>query len=425
MQQGFFKVLSVRELVTLLRGSERLETEWPDCDATATDGGLAHLDGRVLAAPVVARENLPATHRAAMDGYAVRAADLFGASEGSPAYLDVAGHCDIDALPGMHLHPGQCLGIVTGGTLPEGADAVLMVEYAHDLGGGAIEAHRAVAPWENVMLRGEDAAEGATVLPAGTLLRPQEVGLLAALGETRPQVFRRPRVAILSTGDELVPVGSSPRPGQIRDVNTHTLACLVRRAGGQPLCLGLAPDELDALEGGLRKALTEADVVLLSGGSSVGVRDLTVAALERIEGAELLCHGVAISPGKPLIVARVGRKLVWGLPGQVTSAQVVMLVLTMPFLRHIAGWTDPFDVARWPFRRAVLARNLATRQGREDYVRVRLEPGDDDLPLAVPVLGKSGLLKTLTGSDGVVRIPAEAEGLERGTVVDVLLFGDR
>ncbi|GEB81220.1 molybdopterin molybdenumtransferase MoeA [Desulfovibrio desulfuricans] len=445
MQQRFFRVLTVSELVALLRTCAPLGAECPTAgrsdslpveDAASLDssdastslessGSLDSLDGRVLAKAVVARENLPATHRAAMDGYAVRAADLFGASEGSPAYLDVVGHSAIDARPDVTLGPGQCLGIVTGGTLPEGADAVLMVEYAHDLGGGAIEAHRPVAPWENVMLRAEDAEEGRVVLPAGTLLRPQEVGLLAALGETAPLVHRRPRVAVISTGDELVPADATPRDGQIRDVNTHTLACLVRRAGAVPRCMGLVPDVLPALEAALRQGLETADVVLLSGGSSVGVRDLTVAALERIEGAELLCHGVAISPGKPLIVARVGEKLVWGLPGQVTSAQVVMHVLGMPFLRHLAGWQDAFDMSRWPSRRAVLARNTATRQGREDYIRVRLDPRPDDLPEAVPLFGKSGLLKTLVGSDGVVRIPAEVEGLERGALVDVLLFGER
>jgi molybdopterin molybdotransferase len=361
----------------------------------------------------------------------VRARDLFGAGEGSPAYLELQGSIDIETPPDFDLRPGHCAGIVTGGSLPEGADAVVMVEHTQDMGAATIEVRRAVAPGENVMLRGEDAEAGAVALAAGRVLRPQEVGLLAALGVSRVTVRRRPRVGIVSTGDELVPVEDVPRPGQVRDVNSATLAALVRRAGGVPVQYGLVPDEQAALDAALATGAAECDVLLVSGGSSVGVRDLTLTAVRSLHGAEVLCHGVAVSPGKPLILARVEQggavKAVWGLPGQVASAQVVMQVLGAPFLRRLAGDARALDLERpdpaRPARRAVLARNLASKQGREDYVRVRLEqdPGEP-LPRAVPVLGKSGLLRTLLHSNGLVRIPADAEGLEAGEELDVRLF---
>ena len=411
--QGFFEVLTVEQVIGLLSVFSPLPPEQVD---------LQESDGRVLAEDVIAGEDLPLTDRAAMDGYALRAADTFGATESNPSYLQCVGNFDIRTPPDRELQPGQCTGIVTGGIVPAGADAVIMVEYTHALGEGMVEIRLPVAPGAHVMLQGEDVRAGGLLLPAGALLRPQEVGLLAASGKVRIPVRKRPRVAIISTGDELVDVGVTPKPGQVRDVNSATLACLVRRAGGTPVLLGLAPDELNALSAQLRGALAAADLVLLSGGSSIGVCDLTVRALQALEGSRILCRGVALSPGKPLIIADVAGKAVWGLPGQVTSAQVVMMVLGQAFIRHLQGRQNPFDQTLWPKQRAVLAKNIASRQGREDYVRVRLEQEDTGALLAVPILGMSGLLRSLTGAHGLVRIPALLEGLEAGRQVDVLLF---
>jgi len=411
--QGFFEVLTVEQVIRLLSVFSPLPLEQAE---------LLECDGRVLAEDIIAAEDLPLTDRAAMDGYALRAADTFGGTENNPSYLQCVGNFDIQTPPVIELRPGQCAGVVTGGMLPAGADAVVMVEYTHALGEGMVEIRLPVAPGAHVMLRGEDVQAGDLLLPAGALLRPQEVGLLAASGKVRIPVRKRPRVAIISTGDELVDIGATPKPGQVRDVNSATLACLARRAGGTPILLGLAPDELNALSVQLRNALAMADIVLLSGGSSIGVCDLTVRALQSLEGARILCHGVALSPGKPLIIAEVAGKAVWGLPGQVTSAQVVMMVLGQAFIRHLQGWKNPFDQTLWPKQQAALAKNIASRQGREDYVRVRLEQEGTGALLAVPILGMSGLLRSLTGAHGLVRIPASLEGLEAGRQVDVLLF---
>lgn len=447
MQHNFFTVLDVDDVVARLQavpplGRESLSLHCPE-----------GLEGRVLAADVLARDDVPLASRSGMDGYAVRAADTFGATESNPTYLTCVGHIEIQQPAAFALEAGQCAGIVTGGILPQGADAIVMVEYTHAMNADCIEIRRGVPPGEYVMFQGEDARAGAVALPAGSLLRPQELGLLAAVGASRVEVYAQPRVAIISTGDEVIPVEDAPRIGQVRDVNSHTLAALVRRCGGIVLPMGIVADRLEALAEALSGALQEssgpdtkdakntkgdkcdrrgADVVLLSGGSSVGLRDLTVKALERLPGTEIFCHGIALSPGKPLILARTpAGKVIWGLPGQVTSAQVVMTVLGQPFLRHLGGHADPFNQRLWPTCPAVLSRNVASQQGREDYIRVRLEYAapphapdarPEDLPLALPLPGLSGLLHTLTAAHGLVRIPPRKEGLEQGQRVDVLLL---
>ena len=412
MPRNFFVVLPVAEVARRLAAFAPLPSE----TASLTDP--RGLEGRVLAADVIAGDDVPLTSRSGMDGYAVQAADVFGASEGNPVYLALTGRITVDRPADFSLEPGRCAAIVTGGTLPDGADAVVMVEHSAELADGQngeplVEIRRPVAPGTHVLRRGDDAREGRPALRSGVLLRPQEIGLLAACGARGVSVRARPRVGILSTGDEVIPVSADPRPGQVRDVNSHALAAICREAGAEPRLLGIVPDDLEAIAVALREHL--------------GARDFTVAALERLPDAEIFCHGVALSPGKPLILARVGPKCVWGLPGQVASAQVVMFVLGTPFLRHLAGRSDAFDQSLWPARRAVLSRNMASKQGREDYLRVRLEaPADPEptggLPLAVPVPGLSGLLRTLLDAQGLVRIDADLEGLEQGSVVDVLLL---
>lgn len=429
MHKDFLHVLSVEELVSLLLAIPALETV-----RTSLEGLPA---GSVLAEPLAAPENLPCADRSGMDGYAVRAEDLFGASELNPVWLDCIGDISIDHPADFTLKRGECASIVTGGYLPAGADAIVMVEHTKKFGGQSVEIRRSAAPGGYVMRKGEDAAEGHSVLMRGTILRPQELSLLAALGITEIPVIRSPRVSILSTGDELVPPSAHPLSGQIRDSNTTALAAMIGRSADVTLN-GIAPDRLEPLVAMLQDALTGSgnlppDVLFLSGGSSIGVRDLTLEALRALGDTDILCHGVALSPGKPLILAQLGKTLIWGLPGQVTSAQVVMQVLGIPFLQHLSGgslraqlspsprYGNAFEQSFWPQRKAVLTRNIASRQGREDYVRVVLEYREEG-PMATPVQGLSGLLRTLIQADGLIRIPAHLEGLEAGTPVDVLLF---
>jgi molybdopterin molybdotransferase len=413
MRQDFLETKSRREVEALLAEFAPVDLET-----------VAYLDarGRVLAEDLVSPEDLPTGSRSSMDGYALSARDAFGASESNPAYLECVRTIEVNRFPDFVLASGECAWIPTGGFLPQGADSVVMVEYTDRLGGATIEIRQSVAPGENVMAKGEDAAAGQVVLRAGIRLRAQEVGLLAALGITSVRVFRRPKVAILSTGDELVPVEERPAPGQIRDVNSHTVATLVEEAGGEAVRCGLVKDDLEGLTEAVARALQDHDLVILSGGSSKGMGDVTIEALEAIEGSEILVHGIRLSPGKPTILARIGDRPVLGLPGQAGSAQVVMAVLGEPLLRRLGGDARAFDEEQRSWRRARLARNVGSRQGREDYVRVRLEAREGDLPLAHPVMGKSGLLRTLLQSDGLLRIPEEAEGVREGAEVDIWLL---
>ncbi len=413
MGHDFFDIISRNEFQNLLRS-------FPHTHAVNIPVGEGYK--KVLARDVISPEDLPPANRSCMDGFAVAAADVFGAGEASPAYLECVADLGVDQYPDFSLNPGDCARIPTGGTLPEGADAVIMVEHTHDMGSGTIEIRKSAAPGDNTMLRGEDCAESDLVLEKGHRLRFQDIGLLAALGVGEITVRENPRVGIISTGDELVDITAPPVPGTIRDVNSHTLRCLVSDAGGIPTNYGIVRDDLDQLEQTLSKAVEENDLVLLSGGSSVGMRDLTVQAIEGMDDSKIIAHGVAISPGKPTILGKAGGKPVMGLPGQVTSVQVVMLVLVMPFIRHLMGEEEAFSSSARSLRPAELARNTASKPGREDYVRVRLEHRENDVPLAHPLLGKSGLLKTLVKADGLMVIPADTEGRYAGQHINVWMI---
>lgn len=410
--EDFFDVLKVHDFISIIRQMPVLETR---------ETKLENSGWRRLARDMFSGENLPATNRSCMDGYAVVSRDTFGASESNPAYLDVVSEILIQDAPRVEIEPGQCAGIVTGATLPPGADSVVMVEHVQDLGQGTIEVRKPVAPWENVMLKGEDVGRDDLVLKAGQTITPRQIGMLAALGMEKIEVYKKPRVAILSTGDELVDIRRKPGPGYIRDVNSYALRQMLVDEGCAVSAPGIIRDNEEELRNAFTSALADHDVVLVSGGSSVGGRDYTIKAMTGIQGLEIKAHGLALSPGKPTIFARTDRQCIWGLPGQVTSAQVVMLVLVIPFLRHLQGEAEPFGVKEEFQVKARLARNLASKYGRQDYVRVRLEKHNQQT-LAVPVTGKSGLLKTLVQAHGLIRIAENCEGLSEGEEVRVRLF---
>lgn len=377
---------------------------------------LAQCPGRVLAEDVYSDVDIPEFNRSTMDGFAVKAASTFGASEASPAYLNVRGQIRMGARPDFSIGPGEAARIATGGMLPDGADSVIMLEHTDALDDTTIEAYRSVAPGQHVIEKGEDIRHTEPALTRGTRIRPQEAGLLAACGKTEILVFRRPMVGIISTGDEVVAVDRVPGQGQIRDINTHSLSGQVLDAGGVPVVFGIVRDNRDDLLEKCRRALTTTDMVMISGGSSVGARDFTVEVLDALPDTGILVHGISISPGKPTILARSGGKAFWGLPGHAVSAMVVFAVVVRPFLSRICGLSEA--VRQFPVQ-AVLSRNLPSAQGRVDYIRVRLfEEGG--ITMAEPVLGKSGLINTMVKAHGLVAIGMNTEGLERGAVVEVM-----
>jgi molybdopterin molybdotransferase len=410
-QGVFFQLKTVEEILAIVEGLDRLPEE---------NVSLEDALGRVAAHNVTSDEDLPGFSRASMDGLAVRARDTFGATESLPALLEIAGDVIMGEVPNVTVGPGQAVRIPTGGMVPPGADAVVMIEYCHPLDDRTVEVARAVSPLENVIQPDDDVRKGTAVLPGGRRLLPQDLGVLAGLGCAGIPVVRRPSIAILSTGDEIVPVDQSPRPGQVRDINSHTLAAFCRTFGAIPRTIGLAPDQFEPLRAKVEQGLLHSDSVWISGGSSVGTRDLTIQVMESFPRMEILSHGVSISPGKPTILARNGARTVWGLPGHAASALVVAEVLLAPFLRRLCGETSP--PLPGPARiQAELARNIASAPGRDDYVRVRLRQENGRL-LADPLFGKSGLISPLVDADGLVRVDRFTEGLYQGDSVTVNLL---
>jgi molybdopterin molybdotransferase len=376
---------------------------------------LADALRRVPAEPVTAPHPLPGFARSTVDGYAVRAADTYGVSEGLPGYLAVTGAVRMGAEPDVSVGPGGAVAMPTGGAMPPGADAVVMIEYTAEAMPGTIEVVRPVAPGEGVVRADEDAAPGDEIVPAGRPLRPQDLGMLAAAGVTSVLVHARPVVTIFSTGDEVVPPQTQAlKPGQVRDATATALAALVSDAGGAPVLGGIVADDPGALEKALREALPASDAIVISAGSSVGLRDETAGAVARLGPPGIWCHGLAIKPGKPTLLAECDGVPVIGLPGNPRSALVVFRLIGVPLVRLVGGCPHPPPEAS---TRAALSRDLASATGRLDVVQVRVREG-----VAAPVFGLSALLSVLTVADGYIVIPEEATGLDAGTEVDVTLY---
>lgn len=407
----FFKLISPAAFINLLKRFTPLDREHLP---------LMQARGRVLAEQIQSQELLPPFSRSTMDGFAVRAADTFGCSESETALLRVTGMVDMGASGQDYVvRVGQAVRIWTGGALPSKADAVVMVEYTQLLDDETVAIFRPVAPGENVIRAGEDYRPGQEVLAPGHMLRPQDLGVLSGLGVQEVTVYRRPRVAILSTGDELVPPDQTPPPGKIRDINSTTMAALVEEAGGIALPLGICDDDFDRMLATCAQALQEADILLLSGGSSVGKRDFTQRVFAALPNTEILVHGVSVRPGKPTILACQGNKALVGLPGHVASAMVIFYCFVRPLLRSYLGLGATHGLRQV---QALTRQPIPSAIGRQEYVRVRLQPQEGGLPMAVPVYGKSGLINPLVRADGLLVIDRDAEGVDADVECPVLLF---
>lgn len=405
--------MSGREFFTARTVAEALAGFRPEHRTAVEDVPLTDVLHRVPAADVLAPAPLPGFVKSTVDGYAVRAADTFGASDGLPSYLDLLGAVRMGAAPDVAVRPGGCVAMPTGGVLPEGADAVVMVEYTAETMPGTIEVTRPVASGGGLVRADEDVAAGAPLVPGGRPLRAPDLGLLAAAGVTTVAVHARPRVAIISTGDEVVaPATATLTAGQVRDATASALAGLVADAGGDPVVAGIVSDEPGALKDRLLEVLPDADLVVVSAGSSVGARDETAGAVAAV--GEIWCHGLAIKPGKPTLLADCGGTPLIGLPGNPLSALVVFGQVGVPLLWRLAGCETPPPA---PSTRAWLARDLPSAAGRLDVVQVRVRDG-----VAEPLFGPSALLSVLTRADGYLVVPEPATGLDAGTEVEVILY---
>ncbi len=377
--------------------------------------------GRRVAGDITAKEDVPGFDRSTMDGFAVMARDTFGATESLPAYLDVDGEIFMGKEASQSIAGGRTWRVPTGGMLPPGADAVVMVEHTEELDSSTIGVTKSVAPGENIVRRGEDVSSGSVVLTRGHSIRPQDLGFLAAVGIHFLEVEEPFRVTIISTGDEVVPPDRIPGPGQVRDINSYALYGLARQCGAFPVMAGIIRDDFQALQEVMEKALTCSEMVLISGGSSVGTRDVSSRVIESMGKPGVLFHGISIKPGKPTIGAVVDGKPIFGLPGHPVSAMVVFTLLVEPLLkmgRYPLNETE--KLLEFPLR-AKINRNIRSAAGREDYLRVSLKVEQGEV-LAEPVLGKSGLIGTMVRAGGLAHISIEKEGVEAGEYVWVKPF---
>ncbi|HQV95748.1 MAG TPA: molybdopterin-binding protein, partial [Anaerolineales bacterium] len=398
---------------------------------------------RTLADDIHAPHPLPQFERSTVDGFAVRARDTFGASDSQPAYLTLIGEAPMGDAPAFEIGAGQCALIHTGGMLPNGADAVVMLEYTQQIVGAGsprpneiiyktgrkdlattkteIEIFRAMAEGENIIRVGEDVAEGQAILPQGRVMRPAEIGGLLALGITSARVSRFVKVGIISTGDEIISPEESPKPGQVRDVNSYTLSALVEKSGGVAKRYGIIRDQFEALKDAAAEALSECDVIVVTAGSSASTRDMTADVIRSLGEPGVLAHGINTRPGKPTILGVCNGKAVIGLPGNPVSALVNGYLFVAPVIEKLLG-TLPRP------KPTVLARltvNLPSQAGREDWwpVNITVNPQSSIVKYeADPIFGKSNLIFTLANADGLLRIPPDAAGLGAGEVVEVMLL---
>jgi molybdopterin molybdotransferase len=430
------------EFLTLLPPDQAREKLFSCLAASTVDSesiDVVHALGRFTVADTFAPHPLPDFLRTTVDGYAVRARDTFGASDSIPAYLTLIGEVPMGDTPSFDLGTGQCALIHTGGMLPNGADAVVMIEYTQSIyhgdhkehgenqekasvvGNFEIEVFKSVADGENVIRIGEDVAQGQLVIPKGAQIRPAEIGGLMALGFTSIHVAKKPRVGLISTGDEVIDPSQTPRPGQVRDINSYTLGALVEKAGGVGVRYGIFSDQFEGLKEAAAQALSECDMVIITAGSSASTRDMTADVIRTLGEPGVLVHGINTRPGKPTILGVCNGKAVIGLPGNPVSALVNGYLFVVPVIEKLLG-TLPKPKAT---AQARLMVNVPSQAGREDWQPVKLIVNPQSSIVnydAVPIFGKSNLIFTLASADGLLRIQPDATGLSAGEIVEIILI---
>ena len=361
--------------------------------------------GRILACDTVSAENIPSFDRSTVDGYAVNAADTFGTGASIPAQLEITGEILMGESADFDLARGQCVKISTGGMLPAGADAAVMVEHT-DFAGGLCLVYKPVAPGENITKKGDDISAGETALKKGTLIRPSQIGVLAALGITEIEVYKKPVIAVISTGDEIV--REDPKPGQIRDINTFLLSAAIKESGCEAIEYGVVTDKREDIENAVKECVKKADAVIISGGSSAGARDMTVDIIDTL--GEAYFHGIAMKPGKPTIFGIISGKPVFGLPGHPLAAYFVFRLIVTEFIRDLMNMPP-----EKPSGRAALAENIPSNHGREEFLCVKMNENNEIVPLHT----KSGIISVLSEAGGFIKIPRNTEGINKGTVMEI------
>lgn len=409
MEKKFFRVITREKAISLFENVSVMEKE-PIKTKEAS--------GRISASTITSSCDVPNFDRSTMDGYAVIARDSFSASETSPVSLKVAGKVKMGYKTKHSIEKGESFSIPTGGMLPRGADSVVMMEYTKKVD-DCILIKRSVAPGENVVKKGSDIHEGELLFDIGKKIRPQDIGTFAACGITDIEVFKKPFVGIISTGDELVSPQDEPALGQIRGINSYTLYSMIEKYGGEPIDIGIVKDSMQKLKAAIEEALSQSNIVIISGGSSIGRRDITLDCISSFKDSKILANGLALKPGKPTILSTIKNKSVIGLPGHPVSCIVIFYLIVRPIifgmLSYQAGFGDEISV------KARMSTNVPSVSGREEYVRVRIRKNNQGV-WAEPVYGGSAIISSLSRADGLIRISLEKEGLERGDEVEVIII---
>ena len=407
-----------RKLLTLDEAKKVLAQHFTPKPLGIEEVSLLDAHNRVLAEDVKADLDIPPFHRSTVDGYAVKAENTFGAEESKPVKLKICGTVNIGELPKIKVAHGEAAEIVTGAPIPEGADAVVMFEHT-ERKNDELYVYDAVAKDENVMKAGADIRKGETILEAGQLLGSKEIGVLAALGKAKIKVYKAPCVAVLSTGAEITEPGAELLPGKIYDINAYSLSAAVIECGGKPLYLGVFPDDATELQKTLKHALASADVVLTSGGVSVGPTDVMPKTLDSLGKPGVIVCGITIKPGKPTTIALVNGKLVFSLPGHPTSALLVFHLLARPIIQRMAGLRQ----RKISKVKALASARMFPAKGRRTFVMVKLKRDESNRLLAEPVpTGLSGAITTMAKADGFVEIPENQQFVDENEEVVVYLF---
>ncbi len=414
-------MLGREELITVEEALDLLLKHTPSKKPDEININIEDSYGMIISKDIISPEDLPAFNRSTVDGFAVNSTDTFGATESLPSYLGIKAEILMGEEPEFKLKKGEVAKIATGGMLPEGTDSVVMFEHTQQVDDKMIEVVKPVAPGENVIKAGEDAKKDECVLKSGHRLRPQDIGALAGLGITDVWVYKKPRVSIISTGDEIVPADKPITPGQVRDINSYNLVGLILNAGGIPVKRGIFSDKYDIIRDIVEKSLKNSDMVLITGGSSVGTKDMAARVINDMGKPGVLFHGVSLKPGKPLIGGIVTDIPVFGLPGHPAAVNVCFEIFVKPVLENLSGLNeDRLDKEKRTVM-AKIARNISSSPGREEHIGVALEKRNGEI-WAVPILGKSGLITTLIKADGTAVIPLRKLGVQEGEIVEVRLF---
>lgn len=407
-----------RKLMTFEEAKQAIEKHFKPAFLGEEETALIEAYNRVLNEDIVSTLDIPPFNRSTVDGYAVKAQDTFGADENEPATLKVTGVVNIGEEPNVKVGKGETVEIVTGAVIPEGADAVVMVEDT-EREDDQLSVYGAVTTNENVMKKGSDIKKGQTILRKGQVLGSSEIGVLAALGLTKVKVLKIPMIAVLSTGGEVTELGKELPTGKIYDINAYSISTAIIESGGKPVYFGVVPDDKAALTKALQTAVASTDMVITSGGVSVGPRDYTPQIVDSLGKPGLVVYGIALKPGKPTTVAFIGEKPVFALPGHPTSALLNFILFARPLVQRLAGRPE----TNMKTIKAFAGSRMFSAKGRRTFVMVRLEFDRDCRLIASPVeSGASGAITTLAGADGFIEIGENEQFVDADQEVEVVLF---